>query len=387
MPANSHVLFAGGGAAGHLFPGLAVAEHLQRRAPKTMITFAGSGKVRERHIVRNAGYHYTMIPAQPTPHSPIQALRFLTDNAMGYCAARWMLREQRVSMVVGLGGYTSSAVVRSAVARGIPVVLLEQNAIPGRTTRWLSRSAALVCAAFDEVRPHLHVQAPVTVTGNPSRPAFEKLYAQMNRRSGASKARFSEENNGRRKRLVILGGAGGARSLNENMPKALSKLKDQIADWQIVHQTGEGQLQATEARYESAGVSALAVTFIDEIASVLFESDLVVCRAGGTTLAELALANVPALLVPYPQAVDNHQIANAKVFTAAGASRMIDESSQGGALNSALSRELSPLLSDLELRGRMAGKMQELARPQAASEIAGSICDHLSGSLAPRVAA
>ena len=171
------------------------------------------------------------------------------------------------------------------------------------------------------------------------------------------------------------------------MPKALSKLKEQVADWQVVHQTGEGQLQQTEARYQKLGVDALAVTFIDEIASVLFESDLVVCRSGGTCLAELALANVPALLVPYAQSVDNHQIANARVYATAGACRMVDESSQTGALDAALARELSPLLSDTDQRREMALNMQKLARPQAASEIAGAVFDHLTGGYSGMMAA
>src|SRR4029079_2385232 len=154
--------------------------------PGTMIPFAGPGAARERHTVRLAGHHYTMIPAQPMPRTPLQAIRFVTDNVAGYCAARWMLREQSVSLVVGLGGSTSVAVVRAAVTRGIPVVLVEQNAVPGRTTRWLSRAAAMVCAAFEEVRPHLHVQAPVTVTGNPSRSAFEELYHKIHGRHAAA---------------------------------------------------------------------------------------------------------------------------------------------------------------------------------------------------------
>src|SRR5688572_28784104 len=231
MPASPHVLFAGGGSASHLFPGMAVAEHLRRRLPNIQITFAGTGAARERHTVRIAGHHYTMIPAHAMPRNPLQAVRFVTDNVAGYCAARWMLREQRVSLVVGLGGSTSVAVVRAAVARGIPVVLLEQNAAPGRTTRWLSRAAAMVCAAFEEVRPHLHVQAPVTVTGNPSRATFEDLYSKVYGRGAGSAgvtgdaARSSaaphlklHADPRRQRRLVVLGGSGGARSLNEAVP-------------------------------------------------------------------------------------------------------------------------------------------------------------------------
>jgi UDP-N-acetylglucosamine--N-acetylmuramyl-(pentapeptide) pyrophosphoryl-undecaprenol N-acetylglucosamine transferase len=186
---------------------------------------------------------------------------------------------------------------------------------------------------------------------------------------------------------VILGGSGGARSLNESLPLALKKLGDAMHGWQIVHQTGDGQLQETETRYAQHGLKVLAVTHIDEIASVMFASDLVVCRSGGSTLAELALAGVPGLLVPYPQAADEHQMANARVFTAAGACRMIDETQQVGVLDSALARELQPLLTDDHLRGEMGRNMQRLARPQAASQIASAICDQLCGNMMSLLAA
>jgi UDP-N-acetylglucosamine--N-acetylmuramyl-(pentapeptide) pyrophosphoryl-undecaprenol N-acetylglucosamine transferase len=407
MASTPHVLFAGGGSASHLHPGMAVAEHLRRKLPGAMITFAGTGAARERHTVRLAGYHYTMIPAQALPRNPLEALRFVTDNVAGYCAARWMLREQRVSLVVGLGGSTSVAVVRAAVARGIPVVLLEQNAVPGRTTRWLSRAAAMVCAAFEEVRPHLHVQAPVTVTGNPCRAAFEELYVKLHGRRAATEriasspferpsssptptstpATIPFDASRRQRRLVILGGSGGARSLNEAIPPALKRLGDALATWQIVHQTGDGQLQETEARYAQVGIRALTVTHIDEIASVLFASDLVVSRSGGTMLAELAIAGAPAVLVPFPQAADNHQTANAKVFTAAGACRMIDETQQSGALDAALARDLGVLVGDHHLRADMAANMRKLARPHAASEVAGAIANQLCGGVGSVMAA
>ncbi len=387
MSAAPHVLFAGGGVGGPLDPGLAVAAEFARRMPHALISCAGPGQSLERHVVRSAGYQYLTIPSRPAPQNPLQAVRYVTDNVAGYCAARWMLREQRISLVVGLGGYTSAPVVRAAAARGTPIILLEQNAVPGRTTRWLSRSSALVCVAFEESRPHLHVQAPVTVTGNPVRSAVEQLYRRLERTGRSFLASPEEEAATQKKRLVVLGGADGARSLNESIPGALKQLGPLKDDWQVVHQTGEGQLQETEARYRKLGVEALAVTSIDEIASVLFASDLVVCRAGGTTLAELALAGVPGLLVPSPQAVDDHQIANAKVFASAGACRLIDETSQTGALDTALARELKPLLSDGPLRHGMGLKMQSLARPQASAEIATAIRDTLCGARTELLAA
>jgi UDP-N-acetylglucosamine--N-acetylmuramyl-(pentapeptide) pyrophosphoryl-undecaprenol N-acetylglucosamine transferase len=387
MSAAPHVLFAGGGVGGHLAPGLAVAAEFAKKMPHALISCAGPGRPFERQLVRTAGYQYLTIPSRPSPLNPLQAVRFVTDNVAGYCAARWMLREQRISLVVGLGGYTSTAVVRAAAARGTPIILLEQNAVPGRTTRWLSRSSALVCVAFEESRPHLHVQAPVTVTGNPVRSAVEQLYRRLQQTGRSFPTSHVGDTSAQKKRLVVLGGADGARSLNESIPGALKQLGPLKDDWQVVHQTGEGQLQETEARYHQLGVEALAVTSVDEIASVLFASDLVICRAGGTTLAELALAGVPALLVPSPQAVDDHQIANAKVFTSTGACRLIDETSQTGALDKALARELKPLISDGQLRHDMGLRMQRLARPQASAEIASAIQDTLCGARTELLAA
>lgn len=392
MSGVAHVLFAGGGAAGHLYPGLAVADHLARRHPQSLISFAGPGGSQEKHTVRGAGYQYLTIPSRPAPQNPLQAVRFVTDNVVGYCAARWMLREQKISLVVGLGGTTSAAALRAADARGIPFILLEQNAIPGHTTRWLSRTSTLVCAAFDEVRPHLHVQAPVEVTGNPARLAFEQLYSkrEISGRKQCNSICRNSENGGPTlptKRLVVLGGAEGARSLNESIPAALKQLKDYLSDWQIVHQTGEGQLQETENRYHQCGVEALAVTYIDEIASLLFASDLVVCRSGGATLAELALAGVPALLVPNPQAADDHQIANAKVFSSAGACRLVDETSQIGALDTALACELKTLLANEQLREEMRLQIRQLAHPQASADIAEAIGNVLYEACAERLAA
>ena len=188
------------------------------------------------------------------------------------------------------------------------------------------------------------------------------------------------------RRLVVIGGYGGARSLNEFMPSAVRQLGDRLGGWQVVHQTGEGQLQQTIERYQQAGVDALVVSYIDEMAPVLFESDLVVCRAAGTTLAELALAGVPAVLVPYPRDAEAYQLANAELVAAAGAASVIDESSLDGTLDEALAEQLAPLVTD-ELRLQdMSHKMRSLARPDAAALITDAICEAL-GAGAVRLAA
>ncbi len=213
MPHPPHIVFAGGSKPGHLYPGLAVAAHLMERIPDATATFVGGGRVVDHHLIRTAGFGYARVPSQPEPQNALHAVRFVTDNVAGYWAARWYLKEKHVSAVVGLGGASSAATVKAAVSRGIPTVLLEQNVVPGRVTRWLARSAATVCAGFDETRSYFPSAVPLAVTGNPARPAFEQLYRQQP---------CAERQPGE-KRLIVIGGAGGARSINEHMPQALAR--------------------------------------------------------------------------------------------------------------------------------------------------------------------
>jgi UDP-N-acetylglucosamine--N-acetylmuramyl-(pentapeptide) pyrophosphoryl-undecaprenol N-acetylglucosamine transferase len=348
-----------------------VAAHLVERLPTALVTFAGSDRASEAHLVRAAGHAYVQFPSRPSPRNALHAVRFVTDNLAGFWAARWFLKERRVSLVVGLGGVAGAATVRAAVSRGIPSVLLEQNVIPTRATRWLAQSATAVCLGFERTRHHLPSAAPTIVTGNPARPAFEMQY-----RDGSHTEGHQHILNERR--LVVIGGSGSVRSLNEHMPAALARLCNSLIGWRVVHQSGEGQLQDTERRYREAGVDALVVSFIDEMAPVMFASDLVVCRSGGTTLAELALAGAPALLVPYPP-MREHQQSNAEVFASAGAAQLIAELDVIGSLEDALVERLGLLLSSDTLRRRMSIKMRGLARPDAAANVSRVICEALVG--------
>jgi UDP-N-acetylglucosamine--N-acetylmuramyl-(pentapeptide) pyrophosphoryl-undecaprenol N-acetylglucosamine transferase len=396
MAAGLHIVLAGGVTPGHLYPGLAVASHLVERMPDALVTFIGSGRSHERHAVAGANFGYAHLPSRGAPRNALHAVRFVTDNVAGYWACRWYFREKHVSLVVGLGGAASAAAVRAGISRGIPTIILEQNVVPSRVTQWLAGSSTGVCLGFEQTRADLPSSASMLVTGNPARPAFERLYRQREswlqgycalhaehdppifdgRRAKSGASLHEDESCG--KRLVIIGGAGGARSINENIPQALARLRTQLSGWQIVHQSGEGQLQETEWRYRQAGVDALVVAYIDEMAPVMFDSDLAVCRSGGTTLAELALAGLPSVLVPYPPVMDFH-MANAEAYAAAGAATIIDESELHGPLADELVAHLKPLLSDDARRGQMAANMRRLARPDAAAQVTDAICDALHG--------
>jgi UDP-N-acetylglucosamine--N-acetylmuramyl-(pentapeptide) pyrophosphoryl-undecaprenol N-acetylglucosamine transferase len=266
-----------------------------------------------------------------------------------------------------LGGYASVPMARAASRRRVPLVLLEQNAVPGKATRWLAPRAALICTAFDETAQQLRARCPVRTTGNPVRAGF--CQATMAEENGILEEEWVALN-GTSSQLVVLGGSGGARSLNENAPKALYKIRGQLAGWKIIHQSGEADQVSTQTLYTKFDLPATVVPFLADMPAVLAATDLAVCRAGGTTLAELAATGVPAVLLPYPHATDDHQAANAAQFAASGGCMTIDERAVQGRLDDQLADVLCFLLANEELRGQMATAMHDLARPNAADDVA-----------------
>ncbi len=351
-----HIVFAGGGTGGHLFPGLAVAERLVDEVPQVRITFAGSGKAFEQRHVAAAGFEYLALPCRPLLKGAREAFSFIAKNLAGYLAAGRFLAGQHVAAVVGLGGYASVPMAQAAGRRGVPLILLEQNATAGKATRWLSRSASLICLALAPARSKLRCRCPIRVTGTPIRSGFFPRRAS-------------------RHRMIVLGGSGGARSLNEKVPRALHQIQPILAGWQIVHQTGESGFQPTCELYDKLGLKATVVPFIADVPAMLRASGLAVCRSGGTTLAELAAAGVPAVLLPYPHATDDHQRLNAEVFCDAGGAVTLDTRPRSGRLVHDLTERLSDLIADADGRARMSAAMRRLARPHAADEVAGLIVE------------
>jgi UDP-N-acetylglucosamine--N-acetylmuramyl-(pentapeptide) pyrophosphoryl-undecaprenol N-acetylglucosamine transferase len=361
---TDHIVFAGGGTAGHLFPGLAVADQLRRNAPQLRITFAGTGKPFEVARVRQAGFEYLKLACRPFPRSAADAFRFLTGNIAGYYAARRFLRDENVALVVGLGGYASVPAARAAVRLEIPCVLLEQNAVPGRATRWLAPAASLICSSFDGIRPYLRAKCPVRVTGNPLRREFIEATVPD---------RFLPDRTVGRRKVVVLGGSGGAQTLNECVPLALYKARAVMAAWQVVHQTGPRDVERTGQLYSKLGIKASVLPFIDNMPLALGTSQLAISRAGGTTLAELAASGVPAILLPYPRATHDHQRKNADWYVEHNAARSLHERELTGRLDTHLAGALCDLAAAHRVRVRMAHAMTMLARPDATARVARSI--------------
>ncbi len=184
--------------------------------------------------------------------------------------------------------------------------------------------------------------------------------------------------NERPRQLLVLGGSRGARSLNENVPRAIYKAAAQLAGWQILHQSGEADLSATRQLYHKLGVEAVVTAFVADLPAVLVQSDLAVCRSGGTTLAELAAAGLPAVLLPYPQAADDHQRKNADLFAGCGGAVLLDQRELPGRLDDHLAEALAGLAAAADRRAAMAAAMHALARPRAAADVAALVWSLLS---------
>jgi len=365
---TAHVVFAGGGTGGHLFPGLAVAARLTEEIPTVRISFAGSGKQFEQRQVAAAGFDYLPIRCAPLPRRLGDVPGFLLANLCGYRAAKRFLAGQHVTAVVGLGGYASVPMARAAVRRGIPLLLLEQNAVPGRANRWLARSAAMVCTAFGQCESHLPDRCIVRLTGNPIRGGFLDRTGHAPRDAGPHAERGEYPG-----QLLVLGGSAGAQSLNENVPRALAQIRPMLAGWTIVHQSGPAEVARTQDLYAACGLPAIVAAFLTDMPQTLARTRLAICRAGGSTLAELAASGVPAVLVPYPHAADDHQRRNAASFAASGGCLVIDQGDGRLPLAERLAEALGPLIGDSSRLARMSSALLRLAKPGAASEVAAVI--------------
>lgn len=364
-----HILIAGGGSLGSVYPGLAIARQLQQRLPRVRITVAGDGRAIEKHTVRGAGLRYATVPRSRFPTSVFETPGYVARNAAGWCVSHWLLREQEIDLVVSVGGHAAGPTVRAARASGVPFVIVEQDCLPYPATRDAALEAAAVCLAQEETAARLPIGAPIRWTGPVGRPGFEDDFGHC------PGARLPMTGDDGRPRLVVLGGAGGATSLNESMPEAIRRLGDVAAGWEIVHQSGDGWLTATEARYAAAGVKAVVVSYIDELAHLARASDLIVCRPSGSMLAEISLAGLPAVLTPDSRRPDGLHEANARFAALRTGCPIVSE--DDGDLAVSLSSALRPLLRDSERRDAIADRLRQSARPEASALVAEAVCEAL----------
>lgn len=363
------VLIAGGGTGGHLYPGIALAEEVVTRHHANQAVFVGTERGLEARVVPAAGYKLETIRAQGLKGKGVVGLvKGLFALPVAFVESVRILQRHKPDVVVGVGGYASGPVVLAAALMGIPTAVQEQNALPGLTNKVLGRFVRVVFTAFEEARPFFPSRK-VQLVGNPIRRKLMENFL----RSRMVHDKFS---------LLVFGGSLGARGINQRMIDALDHLQDLREQLHIVHQTGKNDLETVRKGYADKGFEAQAqvVEFIEDMSSAYARAELVVCRAGATTLSELTVAKKASILVPFPFATDNHQEVNAQSLVKAGAALMFRESELTG---EQLAREIRRLKEDPEKRRQMEKKAGLLGRPEAAKELADVLVDLMIQTYGP----
>ncbi|HUI26787.1 MAG TPA: undecaprenyldiphospho-muramoylpentapeptide beta-N-acetylglucosaminyltransferase [Candidatus Kryptonia bacterium] len=340
------MIVAGGGTGGHLFPGLAVAQ--AAAATGSAVLFVGSRHGIEMRVIPQTSFPFRALPIRGLRGRSWRSIVGVLWQLPVSLIRAWRIVGQfRPDLVVGVGGYSSAPVVLAAWLRRVPRVLLEQNARPGMTNRWLARLSQRVCTTFEEAASFFP-RGRVTLTGNPVR----ALSAHSAAHEGLT--------------VLIFGGSQGAHRLNEAACAAAGALKQHVPNLRLIHQTGASDVDWVGRRYAEVGVSARVASFIDDMAGAYGDADLVVCRAGATTVAEITTLGKPAILVPYPYAADDHQRANAEVLVRHGAAEMILDRDLTGAV---LAERVVMLATDPERMRAMATAARSLAVPDAAARV------------------
>jgi len=341
-----------GGTGGHVFPALAVADLLREQGME--VFWIGTRSGLETRLVPAYGFPLEQISIEGLRgKGPRQVLAAPFKLSAALRQAASILRRRRPDLVLGMGGFASGPGGLMAKALGIPLVIQEQNRVPGLTNRWLSRTAARVFEAFPDSFPE--GRGAIT-SGNPVRPEILTLPAPQERlaaRSGPG-------------RLLVVGGSLGAKVLNETIAGAVATLPPEQRP-QIRHQAGERTLKTARKAYTEAGVEAYVTPFIEDMAEAYAWADLVICRAGALTVSELAAVGVGSILVPYPHAVDDHQTGNARYLADIGAAQLLPQTELSPA---SLGAVLAGLFSDRSHLIAMAQAARGRAKPEAAARIA-----------------
>ncbi len=360
------VVIAGGGTGGHLFPGIAVARELIKRTDGAEVIFVGSERGIESRIIPKEGFDLKFIRTEglvgkgllDTLSSAARIPASLKDSFA-------ILRDIKPDLAFGVGGYSSGPLMMSAVLMGIPTMIHEQNTVPGLTNKILGRFVDTIALTYHESMSSFPKEK-VFLSGNPVREEILK----------GDKARGYETFSLDRElfTIFVFGGSSGARHINKAVTESLKHLEEYREDIQFLHQTGEADLVPVREMYHSMGFKGTVISFAHEMADAYAIADLVISRAGATTLAELAACGKPAILVPYPYAAGKHQESNARKFVDIGAAQMILDEDLSG---KRLSESINGLLGNPDV----IRKMERTIRSLGGKDPAKIIIEHMTGLL------
>jgi UDP-N-acetylglucosamine--N-acetylmuramyl-(pentapeptide) pyrophosphoryl-undecaprenol N-acetylglucosamine transferase len=347
------LLIAGGGTGGHLFPALAVARAVKSEDPAASILFVGTLRGIEAKILPDSDFPIRFISAHGMRKTGLlNSLRASVELPVGMCQSVSVILSFRPDVVLGVGGYASGPTLAAAVLMRIPTAIQEQNSVMGTTNRILSRFVDRIFISWENTDPSTRPEKTL-LAGNPVR---EDIFGTA-----------PQERDRKQFNILIFGGSRGARSINRAVASNLEVLAPLAGKIRILHQTGEGAVEEVKSAYDKAGIQADVREFIHEMGPTYEWADLVVCRSGASSLAEVTALGKPAVVIPYPYAVGDHQMRNAQALEAKGAVRIIRDNELK---NGTLVKEISGLFNNPATLSDMAMKSRAMGRPDAARAIA-----------------
>jgi UDP-N-acetylglucosamine--N-acetylmuramyl-(pentapeptide) pyrophosphoryl-undecaprenol N-acetylglucosamine transferase len=342
-------ILAGGGTGGHVIPALAIANELRDRHAAEIV-FIGTSRGIETRLVPQAGYRLEMVQVGALKNvSLMTRVKTLFDLPRAILACRSFYRAFKPDVVIGVGGYASGPAMMAAGLSGIPSVIFEPNYVPGFANKMAAKTAKAACVQFQDTCQFFR---NCEVTGVPVRKAFFEIKPRV---AGA------------RQSLLVFGGSQGARAINQAVVAALLMLKSRLPELQIVHQTGQKELDSVVSGYTSAGVAAEVKPFIDDMPRAFEGADLIVCRSGASTVAEITAAGKPAIFIPFPRAADDHQTKNAEAISNAGGAVLMKESEL---TPEKLAATIAELFANRTKLAEMAAKAKAMSHKDAAGRVA-----------------
>jgi len=354
---GKHIVIAGGGTGGHLFPGIAIAEAFIKRNPENRVIFISTGKPFEVSVLEEKKFSLKTITVEGIKgRGIVNQIISVSKIPKGLFDSMLILKDFRPNLVVGVGSYSAGPVVLGAWLMGIKIVLHEQNILPGITNRILSYLADRIYVSFKDTRANFDPKK-VCFTGNPVRNEILCFAMEESEISGSIQGKLFT--------IFVIGGSQGAHSINMAVVDALKFLKKKDSFF-FIHQTGAADEEEVKNAYKEQGIPGIVKAFFNDMGQQYSNADLIICRAGATTVAELTAIGKGALLIPYPFAADDHQVLNAKKLSDAGAAEIILQKELSGRL---LARKIEHYASNYKDISNMALMAKKLGRPDAAEVI------------------
>ena len=362
------IFFAGGGTGGHIYPGIAVAEQIVKIEPGTRVHFFCSEREIDAHVLAQAGFEYTTLPAKGLFLRPKAFIEFCRTFWSSHKIAKDIIASAVNAVVVGVGGYVAGPVCYAGYKSRVPVALLNVDIFPGRANKLSARWADEAFVQFEEGGKYFSKKrVKVSVVGCPLRSSF--LEPEPER---AVKELGLETD---KKVLLVTGASSGATSVNEAVCSLLDKIESFADAWQIVHLTGKANLEAVTARYDGVKIAHKVVGYYDMMADLLAAADLLIGRSGAVSVAEYAVSGVPSICMPYPHHKDRHQYFNAEKLVEVGAAVIVDDVPDAKERAEWLWEELELLMKDDDERDQMRANCGKIARPDAARQIATALLE------------